>query len=150
MSAFWEDKTLGDMTDDEWEQLCDGCARCCMIKLENEDDGRVHYTSMVCELLDTQTCRCTRYPERHEIIPDCIELTADLAQTLRWLPITCAYRRLAEGKPLPSWHPLISGSAESVHEAGVSVRGKVIPVTMVHEDDQLEHLIDWIATEEQL
>jgi len=150
MKPFWEIKSLAEMSQSEWESLCDGCARCCMIKLENEDDGRVYYTSLVCELLDTQSCRCTRYPQRSELVPDCIELTVDLAETLRWLPITCAYRRLAEGKPLPGWHPLVSGNPASVHEAGVSVRGKVIPVTMVHEDDQTDHVIDWIATEEGL
>lgn len=145
MRAFWEEKSLSEMSEAEWESLCDGCARCCMIKLENEDDGRVYYTSLVCELLDLDTCRCTRYPQRHELVPDCVELTVDLAETLRWLPITCAYRRVAEGKPLPSWHPLLSGNRASVHDAGVSVRGKVIPVTLVHEDEQQQHIIDWIA-----
>lgn len=148
MKPFWETKTLAEMNSAEWESLCDGCARCCMIKLENEDDGRVYYTSLVCELLDTASCRCTRYPERSKLVPDCIEMTPDLAETLRWLPITCAYRRLAEGKRLPSWHPLISGDPESVHAAGVSVRGKVIPVTLVHEDEQTDHVIDWIAIED--
>jgi len=146
--AFWEEKTLAEMTREEWESLCDGCGRCCMIKLENIDDGRIYYTSLVCELLDTDTCRCTRYPERHELVPDCIELSAELASQLRWLPITCAYRRLAEGKGLPSWHPLVTGDPDSVHAAGVSVRGKVIPVTNVHEDEQEHHIIHWIATEE--
>ncbi len=145
--AFWEEKSLTEMTDAEWESLCDGCARCCMIKLENEDTGKIHYTSLVCELLDLETCRCTRYPQRHELVPDCVSLTVELAEQLRWLPVSCAYRRLAEGRGLADWHPLVSGDPDSVHAAGVSVRHKVIPVTLVHEDEQLEHLIDWIDTE---
>lgn len=144
--SFWHDKSLREMTDAEWESLCDGCARCCMIKLEDEDTGEVHYTSLVCDLLDTDTCRCSRYPERHELVPDCIEFDADLAGTLRWLPTTCAYRRLAEGRDLPAWHPLVSGRADSVHEAGISVRGRVIHAGEVHEDEQTEHTIRWVET----
>ena len=142
--AFWEEKSLRELNAAEWESLCDGCARCCLIKLEDEDSGRIYFTSLVCELLDTHTCRCGHYPDRHRLIPDCIELDADLAQHLRWLPATCAYRRLAEGKSLPEWHPLISGDPESVHVAGISVRGKVIPVTLIHEDEHEDHIIDWV------
>jgi uncharacterized cysteine cluster protein YcgN (CxxCxxCC family) len=142
--AFWEEKSLRELNAAEWESLCDGCARCCLIKLEDEDSGRIYFTSLVCELLDTHTCRCGHYPDRHRLIPDCIELDADLAQHLRWLPATCAYRRLAEGKSLPEWHPLISGDPESVHAAGISVRGKVIPVTLIHEDEHEDHIIDWV------
>jgi len=144
--AFWEEKSLDEMSPTEWESLCDGCARCCMIKLENEDDGKVYHTSLVCHLLDIEACRCTRYSERHDIVRDCIEFTADLAGQLNWLPTTCAYRRLAEGLPLLDWHPLISGRRDSVHEAGISVRDRVIPVQMVHEDEQTEHIVDWIET----
>jgi uncharacterized protein len=142
--SFWREKTLQNLTAQEWESLCDGCARCCMVKLEDEDTGAVHYTAMVCDLLDTDTCRCTRYPERHLLVPDCIEFDADLAMTLQWLPSTCAYRRLAEGSDLPEWHPLITGRAESVHEAGISVRGKVVHQGTVHEDEQVEYVIKWI------
>jgi len=144
--AFWEEKTLAEMDDEEWELLCDGCARCCMIKLENEDDGSVHYTSLVCNLLDTDHCRCTRYPERHKLVKDCIELAPDVVGSLRWLPASCAYRRIEEGKPLLPWHPLISGSSQSVHEAGISVKGQVIPVRLVDEDEHQEHIVDWIET----
>lgn len=142
--SFWREKSLEDMTTAEWESLCDGCARCCMIKLEDEDTGEVHYTAMVCDLLDTSTCRCTRYPQRHELVPDCIEFDADLAGTLQWLPTTCAYRRLAEGLDLLDWHPLVSGRAESVHEANISVRGKVVHQSQVHEDEQVERVIQWV------
>ena len=141
---FWEEKTLDQMNRTEWESLCDGCARCCMIKLEDEEEGTVHHTSLVCHLLDIDTCRCTSYSRRHELVPDCIEFTADLAAQLAWLPNTCAYRRLAEGLPLLPWHPLISGNSESVHNAGISVRDRVIPVQMVHEDEQFDHIVDWI------
>lgn len=141
---FWERKSLSEMTAAEWESLCDGCARCCMVKLEDEDSGAVHYTSLVCGLLDIGSCRCTRYPERHELVPDCIEFDADLAATLRWLPHTCAYRRLAEGRGLATWHPLVSGRAESVHEAGISVRGRVRHAREVAEDEQEEHVIRWV------
>lgn len=146
MKRFWETKGLDEMTDAEWESLCDGCARCCLIKLEDEEDGTVHHTSLVCHLLDIETCRCTHYAERHDIVRDCIEFTADLAGQLKWLPTTCAYRRLAEGLPLPSWHPLVTGDPTSVHEAGISVRDKVIPVHLVHEDEHLHHVVHWIET----
>jgi len=144
--SFWRDKSLTEMSDAEWEALCDGCARCCMIKLEDEDTAEVHYTALVCNLLDIERCRCTRYPARHELVPDCIEFSADLAATLAWLPHTCAYRRLAEGRGLADWHPLVSGRPDSVHEAGISVRGRVIPARLVDEDDYEDHVITWVET----
>jgi hypothetical protein len=144
--SFWHDKRLTEMSEAEWESLCDGCARCCMIKLEDEDTGDVHYTSLVCDLLDLDACRCSRYPQRHDLVPDCIEFDADLATTLRWLPTTCAYRRLAEGLDLPDWHPLVSGHPESVHEAGISVRGKVLHAGAINEDELTEHVIRWVDT----
>ena len=146
MTEFWQRKSLAEMTQAEWESLCDGCARCCMIKLENADDGTIHHTALVCHLLDIERCRCTSYSKRHELVPDCIEFGADIVAKLRWLPTTCAYRRLAEGKPLSWWHPLVSGSADSVHDAGISVRDRVIPVQMVHEDEMEEHIVQWVET----
>ncbi len=144
--SFWHDKDLAELSESEWESLCDGCARCCLVKLEDEDTGEIHHTSLACDLLDTDTCRCTRYPDRHRLVGDCIEFNADLAATLSWLPSTCAYRRLAEGLDLPDWHPLVSGRAESVHEAGISVRGKVIHAGDVHEDEHAEHVIRWVES----
>lgn len=141
---FWEETSLAEMTAAQWESLCDGCARCCMVKLEDEDSGEVHYTSLVCDLLDLETCHCTRYPQRHELVPDCIEFDADLAASLRWLPDTCAYRRLAEGRGLADWHPLVSGRPESVHEAGISVRGRVLHASGVPEDEHQDHVIRWV------
>lgn len=142
--TFWQEKSLTEMTTAQWESLCDGCARCCTVKLEDDDTGEVHHTSLVCDLLDLDSCRCTRYPQRHELVPDCIEFDADLAAALSWLPDTCAYRRLAEGRGLPDWHPLVTGRPESVHEAGISVRGRVLHVSSVHEDEQMEHIVRWV------
>ena len=143
---FWEDKALHELNQEEWESLCDGCARCCMIKIEDGSSGDVHYTSLTCQLLDLDTCRCTRYPERHELIADCVELTPDTAVRFDWLPVTCAYRRLARGQPLLWWHPLVSGDPQTVHEAGISVLGKTLPVDSVHEDERDLHIIRWIET----
>ncbi len=144
MTEFWKTKTLDEMSEAEWESLCDGCARCCMIKLEDEDSGEVHYTAMVCDLLELERCRCTRYPERHALVPDCVVLTPDRALDFAWLPTTCAYRRVAEGKDLAAWHPLVSGSADSVHEAGISVRGKVVPESAVHADAGEDMIVTWV------
>jgi len=124
-APFWKRKTLEEMNDAEWESLCDGCARCCLVKLEDEDSGRIHYTDLGCELLDTKACRCRDYSNRQAKVSDCVRLTPKGARELSWLPKTCAYRLVAAGRDLPDWHPLVSGSPDSVHEAGVSVRGRV-------------------------
>lgn len=137
---FWERKTLEEMTAAEWESLCDGCGLCCLKKLENEDNGEVLYTDVSCKLLDTDACRCTRYERRAELVPDCIKLTPHNIQALRWMPTSCAYRRLHEGKPLAPWHPLVSGDAESVHRAGISIRGQAISESWVHEDDLAQRI----------
>jgi uncharacterized cysteine cluster protein YcgN (CxxCxxCC family) len=124
-APFWRVKTLEEMTDAEWESLCDGCARCCLVKLEDEDTAEVHYTDIGCKLLDARSCRCRDYPNRQREVSDCVKLTPEAVRTLKWLPLTCAYRRLAEGRGLAWWHPLVSGRAETVEEAGVSARGRV-------------------------
>jgi uncharacterized protein len=143
--SFWREKSLSELSDAEWESLCDGCARCCLIKLEDDDTGELHFTDLVCNLLDLGSCRCTGYPDRHRLVPDCIEFDADLAQTLHWLPDTCAYRLVAEGEELPGWHPLVSGRAESVHEAGISVRGRVQHQSRVAEDEHVLHVVRWVS-----
>ena len=126
------------MTDEEWEQLCDGCGRCCLHKLEDADDGAIYYTRAACELLDIKQCRCTDYPNRLNRVETCVKLTIDQKAYFNWLPPTCAYRLLAEGETLPWWHPLVSGRQETVKEAGVSVAGIAKPIS---EIDLLEDAI---------
>jgi len=123
-APFWE-KPLEDLTRAQWEKLCDGCGRCCLIKLEDEDTGAIHHTSVACKLLDQGSCRCGDYAGRKKIVPDCVRLTLEKLSKIKWLPPTCAYRLRFEGKSLPSWHPLLSGDPDSVHRAGVSVQGRV-------------------------
>jgi uncharacterized cysteine cluster protein YcgN (CxxCxxCC family) len=141
-TRFWENKRLEDMTPEEWESLCDGCAKCCVRKLEDEDTGEVHYTDVACRLLDRSTCRCSRYGERFSLVPDCIALTPACVHRFHWMPRTCAYRLLAEGKPLEPWHPLVSGDPNSVHRRGVSIQGRVVSELDIDDADLDQRLID--------
>jgi len=120
---FWKTKTLDEMSAAEWESLCDGCARCCLVKLEDEDTGELHLTRLSCALLDVGSCKCADYPNRFEKMPDCIQIDPEKVRTIEWLPPTCAYRLVEEGKDLQWWHPLVSGDPETVHQAEISVRG---------------------------
>ena len=141
---FWETKTLEEMTRAEWESLCDGCGRCCLVKLEDEDTGKIHFTDIACKLFDEGTCRCRDYKNRQETVSDCIKLTPENLKTIPWLPPTCAYRLVMEGKDLEWWHPLVSGSAETVHEAGVSVRGRVGAIEgKLRLAQYLDHVVRW-------
>jgi uncharacterized cysteine cluster protein YcgN (CxxCxxCC family) len=143
-TEYWKHKTLEDMDHGEWEALCDGCGRCCLLKIEDEDSGALFYTNVICEYHDNQQCRCTHYKDRSLLVPDCIKVTPEVARSEKWLPDTCAYRLLAEDKPLFDWHPLLSGNADSVHTAGISVRDKVVAEQYVHPDELPEHLAHWL------
>ena len=144
MSDWWHDKSLAELSISEWEALCDGCAKCCLHKLEDEDNGEVFYTKVRCRFLDEQSCRCTDYANRSTLVPNCIELRSADWKGLDWLPSTCAYRLRAHGQPLPRWHPLVSGSRESVHSVGVSIRGRAISDEYVHPDGYDEHIVHWV------
>lgn len=141
-TPFWQRKTLDEMTREEWESLCDGCARCCIVKFEDEDTKEILYTDVVCRLLDIERCRCTAYGDRSRLVPTCLVLTPDLVRSLKWMPETCAYRLIAEGKPLAWWHPLVSGDPNTVHQAGISVRGKVLSEQGMTDEELEEHIIE--------
>lgn len=140
---FWERFPLHALTAQEWEALCDGCGRCCLVRLEDEDTGEHFCTRLSCRLLDTRTCQCSDYAHRTERVPGCVQVTPEVAGW-DWLPATCAYRRLARGQGLAAWHPLISGDPASVHRAGISVRGRVISEAGVPEDDYETHIVHWL------
>ncbi len=137
---FWT-KPLAELSRAQWERLCDGCGRCCLVKLEDEDSGAIHHTSVACKLLDLTSCRCGDYAGRKKIVPDCVRLTLAKLKKIRWLPPSCAYLLRLEGKDLPDWHPLVSGDPESVHRAGASVRGRV---EAAEDDVETEDLPDFI------
>ena len=136
------DRPLEELTPAQWEAVCDGCARCCLHKLQDEASGRIVTTMVACRLLDRDRCRCRRYEQRHRLVPECVRLTPENVPVLDWLPTSCAYRRLAEGRQLAWWHPMVSGDPESVHRAGVSVRYFALPETDVHPEDWPLLLID--------
>ena len=139
---FWDTVPLDQMTNAEWEALCDGCGKCCLNKIENEDDGRVFLTSVACCLFDDQTCRCRSYETRHDFVPECIVMSQKtIAEHAYWMPRSCAYRRLYLGEGLPDWHPLKTGDPNSVHDAGVSLQGQTVSEEDIHDDDWEDHII---------
>ena len=137
---YWETKTLAQMDSVEWEALCDGCGLCCLVRFEDEDTGEVIPTRVHCKLLDAALCRCSDYENRQDYVPDCIKLTPQNVERLAWMPKSCGYRRIHEGRGLASWHPLISGDPESVHRAGVSVRGQTFSEDeLADPEDAVDH-----------
>ncbi|MGH6891038.1 MAG: YcgN family cysteine cluster protein [Dongiaceae bacterium] len=140
---FWKTKTLGRMTQAEWESLCDGCGKCCLNKLIDADANELFFTNVACRLLDAKSCQCTRYKDRSKLVKDCVRLTPRNVKKIRWLPDTCAYRLVAEGKDLFDWHHLICGDRNEVHRAGASVRGRTISETDAGELEN--HLVDWVG-----
>lgn len=141
---FWERLSFEQMSAQQWESLCDGCARCCLHKLQDADTGTIHYTDIACKQLDLESCACSDYSQRQRLVPDCLVLSPSHSGDLGWLPDTCAYRLLDEGSALPAWHPLRTGDSESVHRAGISVRNRCVTEVGVHEDDFEEHIIRWV------
>lgn len=140
---FWKHYRLQDLSRAEWEALCDGCAKCCLIKLEDEDTGALAYTDIACRLLDHDSCRCGNYPLRTRLVPGCVMLgRRNLDSVLEWMPGTCAYRLMRDGRPLPDWHPLLTGDPESVHRAGISLRGRMVAEYEVDEEDWPDHVIE--------
>jgi uncharacterized cysteine cluster protein YcgN (CxxCxxCC family) len=140
---FWKVKTLAQMTEAEWESLCDGCGKCCLIGLEDADTGEIHLTDVACKLLDGQSCRCSNYAARKSIVKDCVKLTAKNVPRLNWIPKTCAYRLIAEKRELFSWHPLVSGDPESVHRANASVRGRTRPEGRLKMAGLMRRITKW-------
>jgi uncharacterized cysteine cluster protein YcgN (CxxCxxCC family) len=142
---FWETKPLSKMTTEEWESLCDNCGKCCLHKLEDEDTGDIYFTSVACKLIDLDTCRCTRYTERAKLVPECLNLKQLDFNDYNWLPATCAYRLLNAGEALPAWHPLLSKSAHSVQDAGVSINSYAIEESEVDDIEDLEdYILEWL------
>jgi uncharacterized cysteine cluster protein YcgN (CxxCxxCC family) len=140
---FWRTKSLEEMNKAEWESLCDGCGRCCLNKLEDVDSGAIAWTDVACRLLDGETCRCRDYPNRQDLVSDCILLTPESVRSLSWLPPTCGYRLVAEERDLYWWHPLVSGDPETVHQAGISVRGRTVDEETWPAETLEERLVAW-------
>lgn len=153
---FWQYKTLEQMNDREWEALCDGCGKCCLQKFIEDDEGQgestteinageeIHYTNIVCHLLNTKSCQCTHYEKRTQLVPDCVKLTKDNLKDIFFMPPSCSYRRVYEGRGLPSWHPLLhKGKKSAMHKAGMSVRGKTVPDDEHSLDDFEDYIVSW-------
>jgi len=140
---YWKTKNMAEMSPQEWENLCDGCGKCCCIRLEDEDTADIYITDVVCKLFDPNTCQCTDYPNRSKKVPDCVTLTPDNVDKLHWMPRTCAYRLVAEGKDLPEHHHLVSGSRDTIHEVGMSVQDAVVSEIMIDEEELHHRLVVW-------
>ncbi|WP_374762839.1 YcgN family cysteine cluster protein [Yunchengibacter salinarum] len=139
--TFWKEKSLHQMSESEWESLCDGCGKCCLHKLQDEDTEEVFFSDVGCRMLDPNGGGCTRYADRRRWVASCVKLSPDLAESLQWLPRSCAYRRLAEGRGLADWHPLVSGDPDSVHRAGMSVKGRIVDERVAGAIE--DHVVSW-------
>lgn len=141
---FWKEKTLKEMSRNEWESLCDGCGQCCLVKIEDEETDEIFITNVACHLLDLDSCQCLDYSHRSERVPSCLVLQPDKEHLYRFLPVTCAYRCLHEGRGLPDWHPLLTGDRQSVQLAGISVKAYAISEQYIHPEQLEEHVIEQI------
>lgn len=142
--SFWKEKTLTEMNREEWESLCDHCGKCCLLKLEDEDEAQsVYYTNIICNLFNKNDGTCTDYWNRETLVPSCLRLTQDNLDQIEWLPPSCSYRRIIEGRELPPWHHLVSGDKKTIHLTGNSVLGKVIFEKDVDENILEEHIVEW-------
>lgn len=140
---WWEAKSLHEMSREEWEQLCDHCGKCCLHKLEDEEDGTVYYTDVACHLMDQESCHCTDYANRRVLVPSCVRLDIGNLDQINWMPPSCSYRLLKEGQTLPDWHHLVSGSKQTIHQVGASVHGRSVNEKDVDEDEFEEHIVEW-------
>ncbi len=145
-APFWKTKSLAEMSNTEWESLCDGCGLCCLNKLEDWETGEIAWTAIRCRLLDSETCQCIDYENRQATVPDCIQLTVEEVNEITWLPPTCAYGLVRDGKDLHWWHPLVSGSPDTVHEAGISVRGMTVNEEGIDVEEYEDYIVDWPVT----
>lgn len=142
-APFWKTKTMAEMSPEEWESLCDSCGKCCCIRLEDEDTAAIYITDVACKLFNPETCRCGDYTNRSKLVPDCVTLTPENVSQLKWMPQTCAYRLVSEGKDLPEYHHLVSGSRDTIHEVGMSVQDAVTSEILVDEDDIPTRIVIW-------
>lgn len=140
---FWKTKNMAEMSPNEWESLCDGCGKCCCIRLEDEDTAQIYITDVACKLFNPETCRCGDYVNRSQKVPDCVTLTPDNVANLKWMPQTCAYRLISEGKDLPEYHHLVSGSRQTIHDVGMSVQDAVTSEVLVSEEEQITRIVIW-------
>lgn len=140
---FWKTTPLHKMDRDQWESLCDGCGKCCLLKLEDEDTGDIAYTRIHCKLFNSDTCQCSDYANRKSIVEDCVKLTPAGLEEINWMPESCAYRRIRDGKDLPDWHHLVCGDRERIHTEGQSIKGRTVSEETVFDEDQIDWIIDW-------
>jgi len=145
MENFWEKKTLSQMSSSEWESLCDGCGKCCLNKIIDDETEELHFTNVACHLLHSKTCQCKKYEKRFKLVPECVKVSLDDIDQFHWLPASCAYRLLVEEKQLPEWHPLLTGSKSAMHTGGHSIRGKIVSETQIDPENLEDYIAIWPA-----